>query len=185
MALIPSASFQQLARTFALPDVQQDVEAQADTGEKKIVRVEGTRSVSETWTNDKIYRVVGSLVLEPATTLTIEPGTQIQFCTRDDGQAGTPPCIQVEGKLICKGTPGNPIEISLSESARAKGRGVSIYTKQEPEKLVPSAEFAYTTIEAPGYSGPNAQDLTNFKATSLDHCVLNGETLAGVRFPFV
>lgn len=63
--------------------------------------VSGTLLESATWTNDKIYKIVSDVGIPPDLTLTIEPGTRIQFAGNYS--------LNVGGALIARGTSVFPI----------------------------------------------------------------------------
>jgi subtilisin family serine protease len=67
-----------------------------------VENVTGTVGSDTTWTSDKTYRVTGNIGIVPGFTLTIEPGTTVQFAGNYS--------LNVGGTLIAQGTVSLPIE---------------------------------------------------------------------------
>lgn len=71
-----------------------------------------------TLTKDNIYIIPNSMVVMEGVTLTVEPGTKIQFWSSDaqDSYAETGIAyLKVQGKLVCKGTEEEMVELFPSE----------------------------------------------------------------------
>ena len=76
--------------------------------------VSGIMTQSTTWTaSNSPYVVTGNVLVSAGVTLTIEPGTQIQF------QAGT--FLQVNGVLIADGSQSSNIVFTSAASSPAAG----------------------------------------------------------------
>lgn len=63
--------------------------------------VSGTLLENTTWTSDKIYKVIADVGVPPGLTLTIEPGTRVQFAGNFS--------LNVGGTLVAQGTTISPI----------------------------------------------------------------------------
>ena len=63
--------------------------------------VAGTLLENTTWTSDKIYKVIADVGVPPGLTLTIEPGTRVQFAGNFS--------LNVGGTLVAQGTTISPI----------------------------------------------------------------------------
>jgi subtilisin family serine protease len=72
--------------------------------------VAGTIAMDTLWTNDKTYIVNGNIGIAPGVTLTIQPGTVIQF----NGNYN----LNVGGTLIADGTAAQPIRFESKTGAR-------------------------------------------------------------------
>ncbi len=76
--------------------------------------IKGAISEDMTLTNDYLWIVENSILIEEGVTVTVEPGTKIQFYSSDyEGAYGglTIPYIDNEGTLLMLGTEEEPIEI--------------------------------------------------------------------------
>lgn len=71
------------------------------TTRSSVEPVAGTIAADTTWTSDKTYLVNGNVGIAPGATLTIQPGTVVQF----NGDYA----LNVGGTLIADGTAGQPI----------------------------------------------------------------------------
>lgn len=60
-------------------------------------QVSGTLLVNTIWTSDKIYKVTGDIGVPPGLTLTIQPGTHVQFAGNYS--------LNIGGKLVAAGEP--------------------------------------------------------------------------------
>lgn len=103
-----------------------------DSGDRNTYETEGTiqfwvrngvvltRQITEdeTWTKDNYYIIPSSLYIAEGATVTVEPGTQIQFWSNDpeDPYADTAIAkLTVAGKFIVNGSEEEPIDIFPSE----------------------------------------------------------------------
>ena len=73
----------------------------------------GTIATNTTWTNDKTYVVTSNVGVAPGYTLTIEPGTTVEFNATYS--------LNVGGQLIADGTEAEPIRF-VSHDGSAWGR---------------------------------------------------------------
>lgn len=74
----------------------------------EVVTVAGFVSTNTTWENDKIYKLVGKVVVQSGVTLTIEPGTIIKG-DEGTGTLSTALVVARGGKLNAIGTASEPI----------------------------------------------------------------------------
>lgn len=103
-----------------------------DSGDRNTYTTEGTiefwvrngvvltRQITEdqTWTKDNYYIIPSSLYIAEGATVTVEPGTQIQFWSNDpeDPYADTGIAkLTVAGKFLVNGTEEEPVDIFPSE----------------------------------------------------------------------
>lgn len=87
-----------------------------------MIKISGLINEDMTLTSDHVYYVNGSLGVNKGVTLTIEPGTRVEFA------GGTQ--LASFGKLVANGSPGNPIIFTrhIGESA---WKGISTYSIDE------------------------------------------------------
>ena len=120
-----------------------------------------------TLTADEFWMVGGPVLVEPGVTLTVEPGTQVQWgAVSDDPYHPGPQSgyLIVRGRLDVQGTPTNPVR--FFPSYLVAGQRVSISVEGGPADLV------YARVTNP--------DLGGFRR--LDHCVFTWDALvANVR----
>lgn len=98
------------------------------------VLLTGTIEEDMTLTADNYYIISDSTYIPAGVTVTVEPGTQIQFWTDDPGDAYAElpiVALNVDGTLLCNGTEDDPISIFPSEGMsqyrveiNAKNKGV-------------------------------------------------------------
>ncbi|POG54441.1 right-handed parallel beta-helix repeat-containing protein [Haloferax marisrubri] len=92
--------------------------------------VESDITADTTWTpEDGPYRIIQSVHIDPGTTLTIRPGTDVQLA---EGIT-----LSVDGSLVVNGTSAQPVTISRSAGAAAERRWASIrYNGTSESRLV-------------------------------------------------
>ncbi len=94
--------------------------------------VSGTIESDTTWTSDKTYKVTGNVGVPPDVTLTIQPGTVVQFAGNYS--------LNVGGTLVAQGTAGQPISFGLYTAGDTWNR---IYFDDPSLDAQSSAEGAY------------------------------------------
>jgi len=77
------------------------------------LEVSGIISENTTWSNDYLYIVTGNVLVEEGVTLTIEPGTRIQFCPEK--------YLRIDGCLIAIGTEDSMIVFTSNAQNPAPG----------------------------------------------------------------
>ncbi|WP_198526136.1 right-handed parallel beta-helix repeat-containing protein [Haloferax sp. ATB1] len=104
--------------------------AAAAQSEANTTFVESDITADTTWTpEDGPYRIIQSVHIDPGTTLTIRPGTDVQLA---EGIT-----LSVDGSLVVDGTVAQPVTISRSEGAAAERRWASIrYNGTSDSRLV-------------------------------------------------
>ncbi|RDZ40231.1 hypothetical protein C5B91_16820 [Haloferax sp. Atlit-10N] len=92
--------------------------------------VESDIAADTTWTpEDGPYRIIQSVHIDPGTTLTIRPGTDVQLA---EGIT-----LSVDGSLVVDGTAARPVTVSRSAGAAADRRWASIrYNGTSESRLV-------------------------------------------------
>ena len=78
------------------------------------VALSGIINEDMTFTNDKLWILENNVLIPKGVTVTVEPGTRIQFWSADPNNkygALSDVYLQVEGRFIAEGTEDNPIEM--------------------------------------------------------------------------
>lgn len=78
------------------------------------VALSGIINEDMTLTNDKLWIVENNVLIPEGVTVTVEPGTRIQFWSADPNNkygANANVYLQVEGRFIAEGTEEQPIEM--------------------------------------------------------------------------
>jgi len=82
--------------------------------ESTVVSVSGTIAASNAlWTNDRVYQVIGNVLVPVGVTLVIQPGTTVKF---NQGKY-----MLVQGTLIADGTASQPIVFTANSDAPTAG----------------------------------------------------------------
>ena len=87
-------------------------------------RLSGTLKEDTTLTSDELWIIDDGLLVPEGVTLTIEPGTQVQFYSSESDSpyvSDADAYILVEGKLLSKGTEEAPIDMFLGKGYEDKG----------------------------------------------------------------
>ncbi|MBQ9480864.1 MAG: S8 family serine peptidase [Clostridia bacterium] len=122
------------------------------------VILRGQITEDQVWTKDNYYIIPTSLYIEEGVTVTVEPGTQIQFWTDDpnDLYADTYIAyINVAGRFITNGTVDEPVKLFPSEF-------MSEYRVEIQKSESGYVELNYTTVTNP-----------YIYADNIDHCTFN------------
>jgi len=131
------------------------------------VELPGVISQDMTLTKDKYWIVPNATLIEKGATVTVEPGTQIQFWSSEpeDPYAEKPMAyIEVRGDFLVNGTAEEPVE--MFASALYPGYEVKVYSTDylgyygdAPENYQGYAEFNYAKVMNP-----------NVAVNNIDHC---------------
>ncbi|MBQ6795157.1 MAG: S8 family serine peptidase [Clostridia bacterium] len=123
--------------------------------------ISGTLAEDTTLTNDYLWIIENSLYIPEGITLTIEPGTQVQFYSSDyeDAYGGkTRPYINCDGVLNAIGTEEEPIEMF-------PGSGFENYVVKIYGKGIETLK--YCNIINPKFGESNTEAIWE-----IDHCIL-------------
>lgn len=119
-----------------------------------------------TLTADKYWIIENNVLIPEGVTVTVEPGTQIQFWSADPSNPygdNANVFIQVEGEFIVEGTENNPIKIFPGKNYEQYP--IHINNKNSN---VGYTSFKYVNfINACGSADPSYCD---FQVTTIDHC---------------
>lgn len=144
------------------------------------VALSGIINEDMTLTNDKLWILENNVLIPEGVTVTVEPGTRIQFWSADPNNkygANANVYLQVEGRFIAEGTEEQPIEMYPGKGFEKNpivitGRGTSLTYIDEKlrdddyEKAYVSLK--YSIIYNAGYCGNDKYKV--FTATLIDHC---------------
>ncbi|WP_345426134.1 hypothetical protein, partial [Halioxenophilus aromaticivorans] len=115
----------------------------AVTIDSSLPTTSGVLTGDETWSNT--VQITGDITVPVGTTLTVEPGTTIQFQALSDDQGGgsesSRPELIVEGDLVALGTQAAPIVLTSNAASPAAGDWGGIHQNGGDVSL------AYTTVQ--------------------------------------
>ena len=124
-----------------------------------------TRQITEdeTWTKDNYYIIPSSLYIAEGATVTVEPGTQIQFWSNDSEDPYADQyiaCLQVAGNFIVNGTEEEPVNMFPSEMMSQydvkffeEGNGcikLNYTSVANANMIISKADHCYFTQNSPG-----------------------------------
>lgn len=135
------------------------------------VALSGIINEDMTLTNDKLWILENNVLIPEGVTVTVEPGTQIQFWSTDpsDPYANEADVyLKVEGNFIAKGTIDAPIEMFTGKDY--EDRGIIIEG---------NAELYYCNIMNP-YRHQTNYDEHVFDVDTIDHCNFTQATAKGL-----
>lgn len=144
------------------------------------VALSGIINEDMTLTNDKLWILENNVLIPEGVTVTVEPGTRIQFWSADPNNkygASAKVYLQVEGRFIAEGTEEQPIEMypgkgfegkavtitGSSDSAKDSGLLDDDYDKKY-------APLKYVNIYNANYTSVSSMSKKPFNVTIIDHC---------------
>ena len=144
------------------------------------VALSGIINEDMTLTNDKLWILENNVLIPEGVTVTVEPGTRIQFWSADPNNkygASAKVYLQVEGRFIAEGTEEQPIEMypgkgfegkavtitGSSDSAEDSGLLDDDYDKKY-------APLKYVNIYNANYTSVSSMSKKPFNVTIIDHC---------------
>ena len=133
--------------------------------------ISGTINEDMTLTNDKYWIIENGMRVSENATLTIEPGTQVQFGTSDSNSpyaSVTHVCLIVDGQLKAEGTAENPIELFPSKLLSKNAVEINGCKNNNNSNI----SLKYVNVLSP----------SNFEATTIDHCCFIWDEAFGDRF---
>mgnify|MGYP000989207762 CR=1 FL=1 len=147
------------------------------------VALSGIINEDMTLTNDKLWILENNVLIPEGVTVTVEPGTRIQFWSSDPNNhygLSANVYLQVEGRFIAEGTEEQPIEIFTCKEEEEEYGSVYILGRDsayyEPDKYITDDDYDNTYVSLKYTNLLNAgnemygSSTRYFNATNLDHC---------------
>lgn len=146
------------------------------------VALSGIINEDMTLTNDKLWILENNVLIPEGVTVTVEPGTRIQFWSADPNNkygAKANVYLQVEGRFIAEGTEEQPIEMYPGKGYEYRvvnicGKNSALFT---PDSAIVDDDYneAYTSLKYVKFKNADAKEFSNyvkksFNATNIDHC---------------
>ena len=150
------------------------------------VALSGIINEDMTLTNDKLWILENNVLIPEGVTVTVEPGTRIQFWSADPNNkygAKANVYLQVEGRFIAEGTEEQPIEMYMGKEFENKTITICQKTSSNNDESdgVLDDNFdesyislKYATILNPGGYYANDRGYTGFYSTKIDRCKFIG-----------
>lgn len=150
------------------------------------VALSGVIDEDMTLTNDKLWILENNVLIPEGVTVTVEPGTRIQFWSADPNNkygAKANVYLQVEGRFIAEGTEEQPIEMYMGKEFENKT--ITICQKTSSNDNISDGvlddnfdesyiSLKYATILNPGGYYANDRGYTGFYSTKIDRCKFIG-----------
>lgn len=150
------------------------------------VALSGIINEDMTLTNDKLWILENNVLIPKGVTVTVEPGTRIQFWSADPNNkygAKANVFLQVEGRFIAEGTEEQPIEMYMGKEFENKT--ITICQKTSSNDNISDGvlddnfdesyiSLKYATILNPGGYFANDRGYTGFYSTKIDRCKFIG-----------
>lgn len=146
------------------------------------VALSGIINEDMTFTNDKLWILENNVLIPEGVTVTVEPGTRIQFWSADPNNkygANSKVYLQVEGRFIAEGTEEQPIEMFPGKGFEDKTvtiTGQMTGLSQPDSQLIDDDyEKAYVSLKYVNILNAEYADFDSnlnraFNATTIDHC---------------
>lgn len=146
------------------------------------VALSGIINEDMTLTNDKLWILENNVLIPEGVTVTVEPGTRIQFWSADPNNkygASANVYLQVEGRFIAEGTEEQPIEMFPGKGFEDKTvtiTGQMTGLSQPDSQLIDDDyEKAYVSLKYVNILNAEYADFDSnleraFNATTIDHC---------------
>jgi len=146
------------------------------------IALSGIINEDMTLTNDKLWILENNVLIPEGVTVTVEPGTRIQFWSADPNNkygASANVYLQVEGRFIAEGTEEQPIEMYPSKgfednAVTITGTKNDNYYKDsgllDDDYVEKYASLKYVNIYNANYTSYSALKGRPFNVTIIDHC---------------
>lgn len=139
--------------------------------------ISGTIDHDMTLTNDKYWIIQNNVLIPEGVTVTVEPGTQIQFWSADPANpyaASQDVYIQVEGRFIAEGTEEQPIEMFPGKGYEDKYitiRG-KLYTQNKSDSILDdNYNESYVSLKYVKIVNANGRKYKDQVVSAMDFCV--------------
>lgn len=133
------------------------------------VALSGIINEDMTLTNDKLWILENNVLIPEGVTVTVEPGTRIQFWSADPNNkygANSKVYLQVEGRFNAEGTEEQPIEMY-------PGKGF----EDRPVTISTIKGQAYTLLKYVNLLNANFITGHSFRVTKIDHCIFTASSV--------
>lgn len=146
------------------------------------IALSGIINEDMTLTNDKLWILENNVLIPEGVTVTVEPGTRIQFWSADPNNkygASANVYLQVEGRFIAEGTEEQPIEMYPGKgfednAVTITGTKNDNYYKDsgllDNDYVEKYASLKYVNIYNANYTSYSALKGRPFNVTIIDHC---------------
>lgn len=146
------------------------------------IALSGIINEDMTLTNDKLWILENNVLIPGGVTVTVEPGTRIQFWSADPNNkygASANVYLQVEGRFIAEGTEEQPIEMYPGKgfednAVTITGTKNDNYYKDsgllDDDYVEKYASLKYVNIYNANYTSYSALKGRPFNVTIIDHC---------------
>lgn len=146
------------------------------------IALSGIINEDMTLTNDKLWILENNVLIPEGVTVTVEPGTRIQFWSADPNNkygASANVFLQVEGRFIAEGTEEQPIEMYPGKgfednAVTITGTKNDNYYKDsgllDDDYVEKYASLKYVNIYNANYTSYSALKGRPFNVTIIDHC---------------
>ena len=146
------------------------------------IALSGIINEDMTLTNDKLWILENNVLIPEGVTVTVEPGTRIQFWSADPNNkygANSKVYLQVEGRFIAEGTEEQPIEMYPGKgfednAVTITGTKNDNYYKDsgllDDDYVEKYASLKYVNIYNANYTSYSALKGRPFNVTIIDHC---------------
>ncbi|WP_419078231.1 S8 family serine peptidase [Ruminococcus sp.] len=146
------------------------------------IALSGIINEDMTLTNDKLLILENNVLIPEGVTVTVEPGTRIQFWSADPNNkygASANVYLQVEGRFIAEGTEEQPIEMYPGKgfednAVTITGTKNDNYYKDsgllDDDYVEKYASLKYVNIYNANYTSYSALKGRPFNVTIIDHC---------------
>ena len=143
------------------------------------VALSGIINEDMTLTNDKLWILENNVLIPEDVTVTVEPGTRIQFWSADPNNkygAKANVYLQVEGRFIAEGTEEQPIEMYPGKGFENRAVTITGTTCSKDSGLLDDdydkkyASLKYVNIYNANYTSVSSISEKPFNVTIIDHC---------------
>lgn len=145
------------------------------------VALSGIINEDMTLTNDKLWILENNVLIPEGVTVTVEPGTRIQFWSADPNNkygANSKVYLQVEGRFIAEGTEEQPIEmypgkgfenkvVTITGTKNDNSEDGGLLDDDYDKKY---ASLKYVNIYNANYTSVSSNNGKPFNVTIIDHC---------------
>ncbi|WP_289053772.1 right-handed parallel beta-helix repeat-containing protein [Carboxylicivirga marina] len=152
-----------IAEDMALTDVT--------LSSQPLINISG--NIKGTWYKNTVYNIEGNATISAANTLTIEPGTLVQF------EKGCK--LSVYGKLISQGTKEENIIFTSTESTKSSGDWIGIFIYGSRTSLITHSILEYAGSDSEAKAIVNVE---NSGRLEISDCIIRNSERGGIYVQF-